>query len=146
MDKWYYMLEFAVAIVAVVAFMWVYGRGKLSKETLDLMQVNKKAQDDAIKRLQDNDNDKSTKIAHLTGQVDLLKDIPLRSISKSLEMLSTSHDSLIKYTANHDAVIEASMNTGVQRIVDHIDAVMKPQSNTTIALGKDQNANISQNK
>ena len=140
MDKWYYVLEIIGLAAGIIIVALVYGRGKLSKETIDLMQLNKKAQDDAIKRLEDNDNDKSQKIAHLTGQVDLLKDIPLRSISKSLEMLSTSHDALIKYTSQHDAAVDAAVNRAITQVTAHIDAVMRSQ-NTTVVVSPEK-ANV----
>lgn len=147
MEHWYYYVEGAVAAVAIIITAVVYGRGRLSKETIDLMQVNKRAQDDAIKRLEDNDKDKTQKIAHLSGQVDLLKDIPLKSISKSLEMLSTSHEALIRYTNAHDAAVDAAVNRAVTQVTSHIDAVMGNQqpSKTTVIVGNGKNGQAQNN-
>lgn len=119
-NEWFYIIEAALIGIGVIVTIWTYGRSKLSKETFELMQRNKKAQDDAIKLLQDSDTQKTEKIAHLTGQVDLLKDIPLQKISESMASLSKSHEMLTTYMGGHDEAVEQ----GVNRIITHIDKVM----------------------
>lgn len=110
----------AIILIGALAFAFTYGKGKLGQETIDLMTANKKAQDEAILRLENDSTEKGQRISHLSGQVDMLKDVPLREINASMKTLSQSHEMLSKYMSNHDA----ALNEGVNKIITHIDEVI----------------------
>jgi hypothetical protein len=125
--NWYYTLALVVVIVSIGVLIYLYGKSKLSKDTIALskdtisiMNSHKDAQDDAIKALQDDASEKEKKISHLSGQVDVLKDIPLRKISESMESLSHSHSDLTAYIASHDKTVDAAAD----RIIKHFDEHM----------------------
>lgn len=106
-----------VAIVGVFASIYVFLRTRIAKETLNLMETNKKAQDDRIRILEESDQHKANQISTLSGQVDVLKTLPLKQIAESMGSLSKSHELLSTYMTNHDKQVA----DGVQKIIDHID-------------------------
>lgn len=114
----YPILTVVLIIVGVFVVAVVYGRNKLSEETIRLLTQNKEAQDASILRLELDSKEKDKQIAHLTGQVDLLKDIPLQKISESLDTITRSHALLSDYMQKHDGQVEKYS----KEIIKHIDA------------------------
>ena len=112
-----YIIEAVFIILGASSLAFAFFRARLGKDTIGLLESNRLAANDAIKRLQDNDKEKTQQISHLSGQVAILKDIPLQKISESLETISRSHLDLTTYMTKHDQTV----NAGVDRIIDHID-------------------------
>lgn len=136
-DHWYYTLALAVAIISIGVLIYLYGKSKLakdtialSKDTIEIMNSHKDAQDEAIKNLQDDAKEKEQKISHLSGQVDVLKDIPLRKISESMESLSRSHADLTSYMANHDKAVTDSADRIIKHIDDTLTTVVSTRTTT----------------
>lgn len=119
MNTWYLIIPALIVIIGAFATTRAFTKNSIGKETIGLMQQNKKAQDDAIFRLEQSDTEKTKQISHLTGQVDLLKDIPLQKISASMEKLAQSHADLTSYMTNHDHTVQDA----TRQIINHIDSM-----------------------
>jgi thioesterase domain-containing protein len=96
--KW---VEIITGGAVAFALFWSTFRGNLSNDTIKLMKENKTAQNDAIKRLEDTTTVQTAQIAELTGQVKMLKDIPLAQIAKSLEVVSSTHKDMQDFLKDH---------------------------------------------
>lgn len=73
-----------LSAIMAAASTYAYFRSKLGTDTIRLLQENKQAQGDRIKILEEDSELKSKQIAHLGGQIDVLKTVPLQRIDKNL--------------------------------------------------------------
>lgn len=97
----------AVGIAGFVAFLLVYGRGSVARETIALHEKNQKALEDRVKLLEESDAAKSKQIGELNGQIHTLKTLPLEKLANSyatmastLEAMGATQSKLLELLAN----------------------------------------------
>ena len=117
------VLGFVLGVIGAATYLVVFGRNNLGKQTISLMEQNKKAQDDAIFILQESDKKSKQQISNLAGHVQVLKDVPLASIAKSLETIMQTTADLHKFMITHETGVEAIAkkvgDDAAQKIIDH---------------------------
>lgn len=132
--KW---IEIIFGAAGALALFWSGFRGNLSNDTIKLMKENKQAQDSAMQILRDelSDHEKQAKlrdekVAHLTGQIQMLKDVPLAQIAKSLEVVTLSHQAIEKLLNTRDSVANDIATKTVQGVVQFLTEKDKQNGNT----------------
>lgn len=103
-----------------IALFWSGFRGNLGSDTIKLMRENKTAQDAAIKRLEDTTATQAVQISELTGQVKMLKDIPLAQIAKSLEIVSNTHKDMQTFLREQSARTEELAEGIAEKVVNYL--------------------------
>jgi hypothetical protein len=96
------IIELIFGGAGALALFWSGFKGNLSGDTIKLMKENKEAQNEAIKRLEDTAVTQAGQISELTGQIKMLKDVPLAQIAKSLEVVSRTHSDMQAFLRNHN--------------------------------------------
>lgn len=115
----------ALGVIGIAALAMAFFRGSLGTNTIQLMEANKKAQDDAIKRLEDDSKSKENRISNLAGQIQVLKDIPLSQIAKSLELVNQIHLRVESYEKDREAQIQVFTDKLSQATADKIIQFLK---------------------
>lgn len=77
-----------LGLLGLIAFVFVYSRGSVARETITLQEQNRRALEDRVKILEDSDQEKTRRIAELEGEVRTLKTIPLSKLAKSYETMA----------------------------------------------------------
>lgn len=121
------IIDLALTAVGGIVAGIVFMRGGLGGATIKLMKENKQAQDQAIKRLEEDAKDKAGQIANLSGQVQMLKDIPLAQIAKNLEVVAKSHLDVQHFLKDHeeqamklsDVIADKAAEKVIQFIQEH---------------------------
>lgn len=122
--KW---IEFAITAAAGLAIGVTAFRGNLSNDTIKLMKENKEAQENAVQRLRDEltmhesqAKIRDEKVAHLNGQVQMLKDIPLTQIAKSLEVVSRTHADMQQFLKDHQTQAAILANQIADKVIQSL--------------------------
>lgn len=114
------IVEVILGASGALALFWAGFKNNLSGSTVKLLSENKQAQDAAIKRLEDAANTQAVQIAELTGQVKLLKDIPLAQIAKSLEVVMTSHTAIEKLLNTREEVAHQIADEAASKVIQFL--------------------------
>lgn len=100
-------------------------KGNLGTSTIQLMQSNKQAQDAAIKRLEDDSTDKAVRLNNLAGQIQVLKDVPLAQIAKSLEIVSQTHIMMQTFMKDYESRSQLTSETIAKDASDRVINYLK---------------------
>ena len=81
-------------VVIIISGIVVYKSNKNSKSSAEYQKLND-AYEKRIKFLEEAHTDNNAKIHHLEGQVDVLKDIPLRELAESHKAILETQNQII---------------------------------------------------